>query len=160
MLSVKLICVGKMREPFYIEAFREYAQRLSGYCRFECCELAEMRLPAEPTGGEIAAALEKEADSILKSIPAGSYAVAMSIEGKKLSSEGVAEMLNRCAVSGKSKICFIIGGSFGLAERVKAAADFRLSMSDMTFPHHLARVMLAEQIYRGFKINEGSAYHK
>lgn len=160
MLSVKLICVGKMREKFYIDAFSEYQKRLGAYCRFECTELVETRLPEAPSEREIAAALEKEGAEILKNIPAGSYVVAMCVEGGQMPSEEMAKLIAERENSGKPRLCFVIGGSFGLSDTVKRSADLRLSMSKMTFPHHLARVMLAEQVYRGFKINEGSRYHK
>lgn len=160
MLSVKLICVGKMRERFYIDAFAEYAKRLQAYCKFECVELAEQRLSDAPSQKEISAALDREATEIIKAIPNDAYTVAMCVEGKQMKSEGLASLVAAREGSGKPRLCFIVGGSFGLDERVKARADMRLSMSEMTFPHHLARVMLAEQIYRAFKINEGSRYHK
>lgn len=160
MLNVKLICVGKMREKFYIDAFYEYTKRLGAYCKFECVELAETRLPDEPSPAEIAAALEKEAGEILKNVPADAYLVAMCIEGKQMPSEGMAKLIRERENSGKPKLCFLIGGSYGMSDTVKRRADRKLSMSEMTFPHHLARVMLAEQIYRGFKISEGSRYHK
>lgn len=160
MMSVRMICVGKLREPFYRDAFAEYAKRLGGYCRFECTELQEVRLPDQPSAGEIAAALDKEADLVVKSMLQGSYIVALCVEGRKLSSEDLASVLRARESSGKPKICFVIGSSYGLSDKIKRSADLCLSMSDMTFPHHLARVMLAEQIYRGFKINEGSSYHK
>ena len=149
-----------MREKFYLDAFSEYAKRLGAYCRFELTELAEVRLPDAPSQKEIAAALEKEATGIVKSIPTDAYTVALCVEGRQMPSEELAKLLSQREGSGKPRLCFIIGGSFGLSPRVKAAADLRLSMSEMTFPHHLARVMLMEQIYRGFKINEGSKYHK
>ena len=160
MLSVKIICVGKIKEKYYIDAFREYAKRLSAYCSFECTELPEYRLSDHPGEKEIAAALEKEADAVTKVLPKNACVAAFCIEGRKLSSIQFAEVIRKCENSGKPKLCCLIGGSYGLAERLKQQADLRISMSDMTFPHHLARVMVAEQIYRGFKINEGSAYHK
>jgi len=160
MLSVKFICVGKMREKFYIEAFAEYTKRLGAYCKLECIEPAEQRLSDKPSQAEIDAALEKEAAEILKQIPGDAYVTAMCVEGKQLPSEAMAELINDRENSGKPKLCFIIGGSFGLSDSVKKRADLKLSMSKMTFPHHLARVMLAEQLYRGFKIKEGSKYHK
>ena len=160
MLAVKLICVGKMREKFYIDAFSEYAKRLQGYCKFELCEIAEERLPENSKSGEVDAALSKEAAEILRNLPNDAFAVALCVEGKQLPSEGIAKLIADRENSGKPKLCFIIGGSFGLHDRVKKLAKLKLSMSEMTFPHHLARVMLAEQIYRGFKINEGSKYHK
>lgn len=160
MLAVKLICVGKMRERFYIDAFDEYSKRLRAYCKLELTELAEQRLSDSPSAREIENALSREAAEIIKNIPPDAYTVAMCVEGRMLKSEGVAELIAAREGSGKPRLCLIIGGSFGLDESVKARADMRLSMSAMTFPHHLARVMLAEQLYRGFKINEGSKYHK
>ena len=160
MLAVKLICVGRMREKFYTEAFAEYRKRLGAYCKFECVEIAEQRLGADPTPGEIAAALEKEAAEIEKAIPADACLVALCVEGREKSSEELAALVREREGSGRPRLCFVIGGSCGMSERVKARADLKLSMSRMTFPHHLARVMLAEQIYRAFKINEGSRYHK
>lgn len=160
MLAVKLICVGKMRERFYADAFSEYAKRLQGYCRFELCEIPEQRLSDNPSAGEISAALSREAAEIIKNVPGDAFLTALCVEGKQLPSEGMAKLIADRENSGKPKLCFIIGGSFGLHESVKKRADMKLSMSEMTFPHHLARIMLAEQIYRGFKINEGSRYHK
>ena len=160
MLSIKLICVGKMRERFYIEAFEEYRKRLGAYCRLECTEIAEQRLPDDPTPAQIAAALEREGAEILKAIPADAFVAALCVEGRQKSSEEFASLFLERANSGKPKLCFLIGGSCGLAQTVKDRADLKLSMSNMTFPHHLARVMLAEQIYRAFKISEGSRYHK
>lgn len=160
MLAVRLICVGKMRERFYIDAFNEYAKRLQGYCRFECIELTEQRLGDSPSDKEITSALEKEAADIMKNIPQDAYVCAMCVEGSQYPSEEMGRIIRQRENSGKPKLCFIIGGSFGLSDTVKKRAELRLSMSKMTFPHHLARVMLAEQIYRGFKINEGSRYHK
>ena len=160
MLSVKLICVGKLKEKFFKDAFDEYAKRLGAYCRFELTELNENRLPDAPSEKEISASLEKEGETIMKNIPHGSFVTAMCVEGRKMSSPELAGLIRECENSGKSKLCFIIGGSYGLSESVKKRADIKLSMSDMTFPHHLARIMLSEQIYRGFKINEGGTYHK
>ena len=160
MLNVKLICVGKMREKFYIDAFEEYRKRLQAYCRLELAEITEQRLSDRPAEKEIAAALEREGQEILKAVPADAYLVALCVEGKQMPSEGMAALIAARESSGKPKLCFVIGGSYGLAPAVKARADRRLSMSEMTFPHHLARVMLIEQVYRGFKITEGSQYHK
>ncbi|MDO5445244.1 MAG: 23S rRNA (pseudouridine(1915)-N(3))-methyltransferase RlmH [Eubacteriales bacterium] len=160
MLGIKLICVGKMREKYYIDAFSEYEKRLSAYCRFDISEINEERLPDSPSDNEIMRALSKEGDLILKTIPKDSYVIALCVEGKQMPSEKLASVLREREGSGKPRVCFIVGGSYGLSDQVKKSADCRLSMSEMTFPHHLARVMLVEQIYRGFKINEGSAYHK
>lgn len=160
MLQVKFICVGKMKERFFLDAFAEYAKRLGAYCRLDCVELTEQRLPEEPSSAEVAKALEREAAEILKSIPQDAYVVALCVEGRELPSEAMAELIAGRENSGKPRLCFVVGGSFGLSETVKKRADLRLSMSKMTFPHHLARVMLAEQLYRGYKIREGSRYHK
>lgn len=160
MLNIKLICVGRMREKFYIDAFREYQKRLQGYCRLELTELPEERLGENPSAAGIQNALTKEGQEILKNVPADAYLVALCVEGKQMPSEGMAGLIAARESSGKPRLCFVIGGSFGLSETVKARADLRLSMSEMTFPHHLARVMLIEQVYRGFKINEGARYHK
>lgn len=160
MLAVKFICVGRMREKFYIDAFSEYTKRLQSLCKFEIVEPAEQRLSENPSDKEVKAALDKEAQDIMKAIPNDAYVVAMCVEGKQMPSEGMGELIAARENSGKPRLCFVIGGSFGLADSVKARADMKLSMSKMTFPHHLARVMLIEQLYRGFKINEGSRYHK
>lgn len=160
MLNIKLICVGKLRERFYIDAFNEYARRLSAYCKFECAELNETKLGDKPSDKEIENALVRESADIEKAIPKDAYVIAMCVGAKQLKSEELAQKINSIALSGRGKICFIIGGSFGMAESVKQRADMRLGMSEMTFPHHLARVMLTEQIYRSFKIIEGSRYHK
>ena len=160
MLSIKTICVGKLKETFYIDAVSEYQKRLSGYCRLEIEEIPECRLPSNPSEAEIEAALTKEANGIKLRIPQGALVVALCIEGKELESLQLAKFIQLCAVQGKNRICFIIGGSIGLHDSIKEQADIRLSMSKMTFPHHLARVMLLEQIYRSFKIAEGSKYHK
>lgn len=160
MLSIRLVCVGKLREQFFIDAFNEYSKRLSAYCKFECAELNETKLGSSPSDKEIAAALDKEAADIERALGKDAYVIAMCVEGMQLKSEDLAQKISSLAVSGRGRICFVIGGSFGISPRIKQRADMRLSMSEMTFPHHLARVMLAEQIYRAFKISEGSKYHK
>ncbi len=160
MLNIRIVCVGKLREQFYISAFNEYSKRLSAYCKLECVELNETKLGSSLSDKEIAAALDKEAADIERAVGKDAYVIAMCIEGGQLDSEAFAEKINSLAVSGRGRICFVIGGSFGISPRIKQAADMRLSMSKMTFPHHLARVMLAEQVYRAFKISEGSRYHK
>ena len=160
MLAVQLLCVGKMKEKFYIEGAAEYVKRLGAYCKLTVTELPEERLPENPSPAQIEGALEKEGNAILAKIPKGSKVVALCVEGKTMSSEKLAEAVDGWAVQGVSQITFLIGGSYGMHESVKRRADLRLSMSPMTFPHHLARVMVLEQIYRAFKINEGSSYHK
>jgi len=148
MLGVKLICVGRLKEKHYIEACAEYEKRLSRYCSFELVEV--------PESGDLA----KDGDGVLAKIPAGAHVVALCIEGKLHSSQDLADLVQDCALTGKSRVCFLIGGSDGLADAVKSRADRKLSMSRMTFPHHLARVMVMEQIYRAFTIIEGGKYHK
>ena len=160
MQKVSIICVGKMKEKFYIEAAAEYVKRLSRFCKLEIVELPEDRLPDDPSQAQIDAALAKEADAIQAKLPSSCYIIAMCVEGKTRSSEELARLMEESVHQGGSHLVFLIGGSFGLHPSVKALASFKLSMSPMTFPHHLARVMLQEQIYRGYQINTGSKYHK
>ncbi len=160
MQKVTLICVGKLKEKFYAQATAEYAKRLSRFCKLEIVELPESRLSDSPSPAEISQALTAEAALIEAKLPKGSALVAMCIEGEELSSPQLAEKMRQFAVSGVSNLTFLIGGSVGLFPAIKAQADFRLSMSPMTFPHHLARVMLLEQIYRAYQINAGTKYHK
>ena len=161
MQRVILLCVGKLKEKFYAQAAAEYAKRLSRYCKLEIVELPEERLPEHPSQAQIDAALRKEAASIQGKLPPSSRLVALCVEGRLRSSEEMAGILRRgAAQDAPPRICFLIGGSYGLDARLKAEASDRLSMSPMTFPHHLARVMLLEQIYRGFQILEGGRYHK
>ena len=160
MFNITLITVGKLKEKFYLSAAAEYEKRLKGYCQFQLLELPEVRLPDNPSSAEISAALEKEADAIMEKIPKGAWFCTLTPEGKMLSSEELAEKMKSVKLSGKNSVCFLIGSSFGMAPRLKQMADFRLSMSPMTFPHHLARVMVLEQIYRAEAIQAGSKYHK
>lgn len=160
MFEITLLAMGRLKEKFYIAACEEYRKRLDAYCRFHLIELPEVRLPENPSPSEIAAGLEKEGDSIFAHIPKGAWFCILTPEGKELSSENFAKKLSDIKLSGKSNACFLIGSSFGISPRVKAAADFKLSMGPMTFPHHLARVMVLEQIYRAEAIQAGSKYHK
>lgn len=160
MRTIRLICVGKLGEKFWAEACAEYEKRLRAYCKLDIVELPEQRLPQSPSAGEIAAALEKEAALIEDKIPQGAAVCAMCIEGKQMASEALADWLDRLAVEGTSKLCFVIGGSCGLSDRIKQRASLRLSMSPMTFPHHLARVMVLEQVYRALNLAAGGKYHK
>ena len=160
MLSVHLLCVGKLKERFYIEAAAEYQKRLAGYCKLTLVELPEERLPQNPTQGQIEKALAKEADAIRGKLPPSASVVALCVEGRLRSSEELASLMSTWEHSSAKHLVFVIGGSYGLHPSIKAQAWAQLSMSPMTFPHHLARVMLLEQVYRGFKINEGSSYHK
>lgn len=160
MFDITLITMGKLKEKFYISAAQEYTKRLSGYCHFTLVELPESRLPENPSPAEIAAGLEKEAETILARIPKSSWFCVFTPEGKELSSEKFAEKMKEVKLSGKSSAIFLIGSSFGMAPKVKERADFRLSMGPMTFPHHLARIMVLEQLYRAEAIQAGSKYHK
>ena len=160
MFEITLICMGKLKEPFYLSAADEYQKRLKGYCKFNIVELPEVRLPDAPSPSEISAGLEKEADFIAQKIPKGAWLCVMTPEGKVLSSEALAQKIASVKLSGKSSACFLIGSSFGIAQRIKDMANFTLSMSPMTFPHHLARIMVLEQLYRAESIQAGSKYHK
>ena len=160
MFDITLICMGKLKEKFYLSAASEYEKRLKGYCSFKLLELPEHRLPEDPSPAEIQAGLEKEADMILSKIPKGAWLCVLTPEGKIISSEDLAAKLKDVKNSGKSSACFLIGSSFGMAQRVKDKADLRLSMGKMTFPHHLARIMVLEQLYRAEAIQAGSKYHK
>jgi len=160
MFEITLIAMGKLKEKFYLAAAAEYEKRMKGYCQFKLLELSESRLPDNPSPAEIAMGLEKEADLILTKIPKGAWFCTLTPEGKLLSSEALAEKLADVKNSGKSSVCFLIGSSFGIAQRIKDKADFKLSMSPMTFPHHLARIMVLEQLYRAEAIQAGSKYHK
>ena len=160
MLNIRLICVGKLKERFYAEAVAEYAKRLGAFCRLEVIELAEERLGENPSAAKLEAALNREAEQIEKKLLKDGTIVCLCVEGGQMDSEAFAGLLTRTENSGRPRLSFVIGGSFGLAQKLKDRADLRLSMSKMTFPHHLARVMLLEQVYRGFQIKEGSRYHK
>lgn len=160
MPDITLITVGKLKEKFFLSAAEEYKKRLKAYCQFQLVELPEVRLPENPSPAEISAGLEKEAEGILSKVPKGAWLCVLTPEGKNLSSEELAEKIAQVKLGGKSALCFLIGSSFGIAPRVKAGADFQLSMGKMTFPHHLARIMVLEQIYRSEAIQAGSKYHK
>ena len=160
MQRVTVLCVGKLKERFYIDAAAEYVKRLQRHCKLELIELPEQRLPDDPSPAEIQKALRAEGDAIREKLPKGGAVIALCIEGTELSSEALSKKLAQLASAGASQLTFLIGGSFGLHPRVKQRADLRLSMSPMTFPHHLARVMLLEQIYRAYQIDAGTRYHK
>jgi 23S rRNA (pseudouridine1915-N3)-methyltransferase len=160
MFDITLIAMGKLKEKFYLSAAEEYQKRLKGYCNFQLLELPEYRLPENPSDSEIVAGLDKEADLILSKIPKGAWLCIFTPEGKTLSSPEFAQKLKDVKLSGKSSACFLIGSSFGISQKIKDMADFKLSMGPMTFPHHLARIMVLEQIYRAEAIQAGSKYHK
>lgn len=160
MFEITLIAMGKLKEKFYLSAAGEYEKRLKGYCKFQILELPEVRLPDDPSPAQIAAGLEKEADIILSKLPKNAWFCIFTPEGNIISSEKFAETLKDVKLSGKSSACFLIGSSFGISQRIKEIADYKLSMGKMTFPHHLARIMVLEQLYRAEAIQAGSKYHK
>ncbi|MBR3964844.1 MAG: 23S rRNA (pseudouridine(1915)-N(3))-methyltransferase RlmH [Clostridia bacterium] len=159
MINLKIIAVGNLKDRYLTDACAEYVKRLSGFCRPEVVELKEARLSDAPTDGEIAAALEDEAARIIATIPPRAFTVALAVEGQSMPSEKLAARIES-ELQSHSTLCFIIGSSYGLSARVKAAADMRLSLSELTFPHRLFRVMLLETIYRSFTIIKGTRYHK
>ena len=159
MQKVTLLCVGKLKERFYIDAAAEYAKRLQRLCRLEIVELPESRLPDDPSPAELRRALQAEAAAIRQRLPGSGALVALCIEGKPCSSEELSRRLTELGVQGRTQLTFLIGGSVGLDESLKQQADWRLSMSPMTVPHHMARIMLLEQIYRAYQIAGGAKYH-
>ena len=160
MLNVMIICVGKLKEKFWTDACNEYAKRLKGFCNFSITEVDEEKLPDTPSPAQIQNTLEKEGQRIISKIPKNAKVISMCIEGKQKSSEKFAREISDLALNGASTLAFIIGGSWGLSQNVKNLSVMRLSMSEMTFPHQLARVMLCEQIYRAFQITSNGKYHK
>ena len=161
MLKVNIIAVGKLKEKYFTDACNEYIKRLGAFCSISVTEIAEHKCPHEPSQADIAATVNDESKRILAAVGATDTVVALCIEGKEYSSEQLAKLIDDFKMrSSSGRVCFIIGGSWGLSDEVKRRADVRLSMSPMTFPHMLARVMLLEQIYRAFGISAGSKYHK
>jgi 23S rRNA (pseudouridine1915-N3)-methyltransferase len=158
MQTIQILAYGKLKEKYFRDAAAEYEKRLSRYCTFKCIELEPVQLSEKASEKEIAAALEKEGQQLLKHMKG--YTIAMCIEGKLIDSTALSEKIGAVGVSGDSTITFLIGSSYGLSDGVKRRADLKLSMSPMTFPHQLARVMLYEQIYRSYQIQSGSKYHK
>ena len=161
MLKINIICIGKIKEKYFTDAIAEYSKRLTAFCKFNIIELNEERIRSnDPNSSQIAEVIAAEGRRIMQKIGASDYVAAMCIEGKMLSSEELSATLDKIALSGKSTVDFIIGGSYGLSDEVKKRADLRLSMSKMTFPHQMARVILSEQIYRAFEISTNGKYHK
>ena len=159
MLNVKLITVGSLKEGYLKEAISEYSKRLSAFCSFEITELKEYKLPDSPAESDISKALRDEAERIRKSMPQKSYKIALCVEGKQLSSEELAEKIEDISQI-SACICLIIGSSHGIDSALKAECDMRLSVSKLTFPHQLMRVMMLEIIYRAMNIIKGTKYHK
>ncbi len=159
-MKITLITVGKIKEKFYTDAIAEYSKRLSRYCKLEIIQVADEKTPDKASETEARLIKEKEGDRILAQIKDHAYVIALAIEGQMLSSEQLADKIEQLGISGQSQIVLIIGGSLGLSDAVLRRADYKLSFSRMTFPHQLMRVILLEQIYRSYRIIEGSPYHK
>ena len=160
MLTIHILCVGSLKEAYWAQACAEYQKRLGAFCRLIITEVNEEKAPRSPSPAQIEQILQVGGGRLLAKTDRQAYTVAMCIEGKPLSSRALSEQINAVAIAGTSKIIFLIGGSFGLSDTVKQTANLQLSMSPMTFPHQLARVMLCEQIYRAFQISSGGKYHK
>ena len=161
MQRVTLLCVGKLSEPFYAGGVAEYAKRLGVLCRFDAVEIAEEPLNEKNASAATAAkALEKEGARLLAALPKGARLVALCVEGKQMTSPALADYLREAALSGQGDVAFVIGSSHGLCDEIKQRADLRLSLSQMTLPHQLARLVLTEQIYRAYMIQGGGKYHK
>lgn len=159
-MNITILCVGKIKEAYYREALAEYVKRLSKYCRLNVIEVADEQTPDKASDIEVAAILKKEEERILSKIPANPHVISLAIEGKSLDSVAFSSLIDNLGISGKSNICFIIGGSLGLSDNVKSRSDMLLSFSKMTYPHQLMRVILTEQIYRAYRIIKGEPYHK
>lgn len=160
MLNVNILCVGKLKEKYLVDACAEYAKRLGAFCKIRVIEVPEERCKDNPTRSEVDRAIEAEGRRLLQKAEKSDMVIAMCIEGDQLSSTELSEFINKSAVSGVNSLAFIIGGSYGLSDEVKSKSGLKLSMSRMTFPHQLARVMLFEQLYRVFQISIGGKYHK
>ncbi len=160
MRNITVLCVGKLKEGYLREACAEYAKRLGGFCRLSVVEVEEERAPDNPSPAQIEGILRAEGKRLLARVPQGAALIALCIEGKEMDSPCFARLFDRLAIGGVNGTALVIGGSFGLSEEVKAAAKYRLSLSPMTFPHQLTRVLLLEQIYRAMQILSGGKYHK
>ena len=160
MININFIVLGKLKEKYMKEFAAEYEKRLSGYCKLTVTELEPVKLSDNPSEQEIKNALSKETQMIKAKIPKNSFVFSMCIEGKQMSSEELSKKLEDIALTGKNNITFIIGSSFGLSDEIKQMSDYKFSMSKMTFPHKLARIMLTEQVYRALSISNNGKYHK
>ncbi len=159
-MNIKILCVGKIKEDFYQKAIGEYSKRLQKYARLTITEVQDEKTPDKLSDHECEIILDKEGDRLLKLISDNDHVIALAIEGRSFDSVSFAKYIDRLGIDGLSNIVFVIGGSLGLSDRVKTRADLLLSFSDMTFPHQLMRVILLEQIYRGYRINTNEPYHK
>ena len=159
-MNISVITVGKLKERYFKEAVEEYSTRLSKYCKLDIIEVPDEKAPENLSPAQELMVIQKEGQGILKHIKEDAYVIALAIKGKQLSSEGLADFINDLGIKGRSNIAFVIGGSLGLSDEVLKRADYKLSFSPMTFPHQLMRVVLLEQVYRGFRIIKGEPYHK
>ena len=159
-MKITILCVGKVKEKFYREGIEEFVKRLSRYCKLEIIEVADEKTDENASETEIRLVKEKEGEKLLKNIKDDAYVITLCIDGKQLDSEELSEKIEKLGVQGTSHICFIIGGSLGLADEVIKKSDFKLSFSPMTFPHQLMRLILLEQIYRSYRIMNNEPYHK
>lgn len=159
-MKITVLCVGKVKEKFFTDAIKEYSKRLSRYCKLEIVEVADEKTPDGASELIVSQIKEKEAERMEKYLPDSAYVIALAIEGKKLTSEKLAEKIDSLGISGTSHLVFLIGGSLGMSDRLLKRADYLLSFSDMTFPHQLMRVILLEQVYRSYRIIHGEPYHK
>lgn len=159
-MNISVICIGKLKEKYWTQAIAEYSKRLSGYCSLDIVELKEARLPDKGGPAQELAVKEAEGEEILKRLKDNMYVITLEVKGKMLSSEKLAAKIEQLGIQGNSNIAFVIGGSLGLSEAVSRRADFKLSFSEMTFPHQMMRVILLEQVYRSFKIIRNETYHK
>ena len=159
-MKITVLCVGKVKEKFFTDAIKEYSKRLSRYCKLEIVEVADEKTPDGASELVVSQIKEKEAERMEKYLPDSAYVIALAIEGKKLTSEKLAEKIDSLGISGTSHLVFLIGGSLGMSDRLLKPADYLLSFSDMTFPHQLMRVILLEQVYRSYRIIHGEPYHK
>lgn len=159
-MNIDIISVGNIKEKYFTDAIKEYSKRMTSYINLSIIEINEHRLPNNPSDSQILEGMEKETEAIISKIRDRAYIIALCIEGKQASSENFAKKIQNLTVEGYSDICFIIGGSYGLSDKIKRKSQLKLSFSKMTFPHQLMRVVLIEQIYRAFRIIRNEPYHK
>lgn len=159
-MKITILCVGKVKEKFYRDAIDEFTKRLSRYCKLEIVEVSDEKTEEQASETEIRIVKEKEGERLLKNIKDDAYVITLCIDGKQLDSEALSNKMEKLGIQGVSHIYFVIGGSLGLSDEVIKRADFKLSFSPMTFPHQLMRVILLEQIYRGYRIMNHEPYHK
>lgn len=158
-MKITIVCAGKLKEKYLTAGINEFLKRLKPLAQVEILEIHEEKMPDSPSAAEKEQVLQREGERLLKLVPSGSYLFVLDVYGRELSSEELAETMEKLALSGRSSLTFLIGGAFGLSREVRQAADLRLSFSKMTFTHQMVRLLLAEQLYRAFKINRGEKYH-